>query len=435
MNNKIQLLSTRKTPEMEKAAWQLLARGASALRPMLGSAAGAATKTMGSRLGDLAARRDFLGGLTAPVTKFVGGLQNVYGRGQQGIAALRQGLGSSADDLLNNPLYQRGAKNVSAGKNLREQSAFFSGMKAPNPIGYRAGRLIGGVAIGAPVMYLPFTAAEYAGAASADPELAKNYAKELAYERAKDRLNQFQSMPFLDRLRAVYNPQSFTQQLEMPEASDLYQSMSSGNTASPGVLKYLASFNPFLGSPSDVINQKVRGEMLNALNPKSANEKQAMSLISKAIPVLKGLGAAWKAGRGVGTRGAVKGVQALPAAGVSRLNEIKGAPISILEHALQKGVYTAAKSPLKTLGAAAGAGSIPYVLKSTYDTGRQSVYDAAANNAMGMADLQMINKFNQPGFMGGLGRAGMAIAPGIGSDMILNRIRQSMFPQVSNPGQ
>jgi len=431
MNNKIQLLSSSKSPEMEKAAWQLLARGASALRPMLGSAAGAATKTMGSRLGDLAARRDFLGGLAAPVTKFVGGLQNVYGRGQQGIAALRQGLGSSADDLLKNPLYQRGAKNVSAGKNLREQSAYFSGLKAPNPMGYRAGRLIGGVAVGAPLMNLPFTAAEYAGAASADPELAKNYAKEMAYERAKDRLNQFQSMPFLDRMKAVYNPQSFTQQLEMPEASDLYQSMSSGNTASPGVLKYLSSFNPFFGSPSDVVNQKIRGEMFNALNPKSASQKQAVlgTLLSKTVPVLKGLGAAWKAGRGVGTQGAVKGVQALPAAGVSRT------PLSVLESALQRGVYNAARSPFTTLGGAVGAAALPYALKYTYDTGRQGVYDSAANNAMGMADLQMLSKFNQPGFMGGLGRAGMAIAPGIGSDMILNQIRQSMFPQVSNPGQ
>jgi hypothetical protein len=428
MNKSIQLLSSRKSPEMEKAAiLSLLTKGISAARPFIGSAA----KATGSRLSDLAARRDFLGGLAAPVTKFVGGLQNVYGRGQQGIAALRQGLGSSADDLLKNPLYQRGAKNISAGKNLREQSAFFSGMKAPNPMGYRAGRLVGGVAVGAPLMNLPFTAAEYAGAASADPELAKNYAKEMAYERAKDRLNQFQSMPFLDRMKAVYNPQAFTQQLEMPEASDLYQAMSSDNTASPGVLKYLSSFNPFFGSPSDVVNQKIRGEMFNALNPKSASQKQAVlgTLLSKTVPVLKGLGAAWKAGRGAGRQGAVKGVQALPAAGVSRLNEIKGAPISMLERALQKGVYTAAKSPFQTLGGAAGAAALPYFLKHTYDAGRQGVYDSAANNAMGMADLQMLSKFNQPGFMGGLGRAGMAIAPGIGSDMILNRVRQSMFPQ------
>ena len=423
MNDKIQLLSQGKASGMEKEALQLLARGGQAL---LGAA-----RTAVPRLGNLTARKDFIGGLSAPVTKFVGGLQNIYGRGQQGIAALKQGLGSSVDDLLNNPLYQRGAKNVASGRGLREVAGFRSGLKAPNPMGYRAGRLIGGVAIGAPLMSLPFTAAEYAGAASADPELAKSYAKEMAYERAKDRLNQFQSMPFLDRMKAVYNPQSFTQQLEMPEASDLYQSMSSGNTTSPGVLKYLSSFNPFFGSPSDVINQKVRGQMFNDLNPKSANEKQAMSLISKAMPVLRGVGNAFRRGRMATKydRSFMPRRAVLPGA--------SGEPM--WRTALNRAAYGAGKSPLKALGGAAagaaGLGIAPYFLKSTYDAGRQSVYDAAANNAMGMADLQMLSKFNQPGFMGGLGRAGMAIAPGIGSDMILNQIRQSMFPQVSNPGQ
>lgn len=433
MNNNIQLLSSRKSLGMEKSALSLLAKGLAATRPLLSSAA----KSTGSRLSNLAARRDFVGGLAAPVTKFMGGLQNVYGRGQQGVAALRQGLGSSVDDLLKNPLYQQGAKNVGAGKNLREQSAFFSGIKAPNPASYRAGRLIGGVAVGAPLMNLPFSAAEYAGAASADPEVAKEYAKNMAYERVQDRLGQFKSMPFMDRMKAVYDPQSFTQQLQMPEASDLYQAASEGNTTSPSVLKYLSSFNPFLGSPSDVINQKVRSEMFNTLNPKSASEKQAIfgQLLTKAAPMLKGLGTAWRSGRAAGTSGAVKGVQALPASGVARMNEIKGVPVSILERALQKGVYGAAKSPLKTLGTAAGVGVAPYFLKSLYNAGQQGVYDAAANNAMGMADLQLMDKFNQPGFMGGLGRAGMAIAPGIGSDMILNQIRQSMFPTVANSRQ
>lgn len=423
MNDKIQLLSSRKTPEMEKAAWQLLARGGQAL---LGAA-----RTAVPRLGNLAARKDLIGGLSAPVTKFVGGLQNVYGRGQQGIAALKQGLGSSADDLLNNPLYQRGAKNVSAGKNLREQSAFLSGMKAPNPAGYRAGRLLGGVAVGGALMDLSSNIAEYAGAASADPELAQNYAKEVAYERAKERLNQFQSMPFMDRMKAVYDPQSFTNQLEMPEAYDLDQAMASGNTATPGMLQYISSFNPFFGSPTDVINQKVRGEMFNTLNSKSANEKQAMSLISKAMPVLRGVGNAFRRGRMATKydRSFMPSRAVLPGA--------SGEPM--WRTALNRAAYGAGKSPLKALGGAAagaaGLGIAPYFLKSTYDAGRQSVYDAAANNAMGMADLQMLSKFNQPGFMGGLGRAGMAIAPGIGSDMILNQIRQSMFPQVSNPGQ
>lgn len=424
MNKNIQLLSSRKSLGMEKSALSLLAKGLAATRPLLSSAA----KSTGSRLSNLATRRDFVGGLAAPVTKFMGGLQNVYGRGQQGVAALRQGLGSSVDDLLKNPLYQQGAKNVGAGKNLREQSAFFSGMKAPNPASYRAGRLIGGVAVGAPLMNLPsFSAAEYAGAASADPEVAKEYAKNMAYERVQDRLGQFQSMPFMDRMKAVYDPQSFTQQLQMPEASDLYQAMSEGNTTSPGVLKYLSSFNPFLGSPSDVTNQKVRSEMLNTLKPKSASEKQAMSLISKAMPILRGVGTAFRRGRMATKydRSFMPQRAVLPGA--------SGEPM--WRTALNRAAYGAGKAPLKALGGAAGVGVVPYFLKSTYDAGQQGVYDAAANNAMGMADLQLMDKFNQPGFMGGLGRAGMAIAPGIGSDMILNQIRQSMFPTVANSRQ
>jgi hypothetical protein len=46
-----------------------------------------------------------------------------------------------------------------------------------------------------------------------------------------------------------------------------------------------------------------------------------------------------------------------------------------------------------------------------------------------------LEQFNQPGFMGGLGRAGMTIAPGMMSDMLLNQIRQSMFPEVNRKQQ
>lgn len=400
MNNKIQLLSGKPAPRMEKAAMSFLARGAASILP---------------RLTNLAARRDLVGGLAAPIPKLFGGLQRAYGRAQQGVAVARQGLGSSVDDLLKNPLYQRGAKNVSSGKNLREQAGFMAGIKAPNPFSYRAGRGIGGVALGAPLALAPFTAAEYAGAASADPELAKEYAKNMAYERAEARLGQFQNMPFMDRMKAVYDPQSFTQKLQMPEAENLQQAIADENLNNPGILKYLSSFNPFTGSPSDVINQKVRSEMMRAvMQPKEAGEKRAMPLL-KGLGT--GLGKAWRAGR----------------AAKPRFKPNKNTPI--WEAVLQRGAYHTAKSPLKALGVAAPVAIMPYALKSTYDAGQQGVYDAAANNAIGLADLQMLEKFNQPGFMGGLGRAGMAIAPGIGSDMILNQIRQSMFPKVSNPGQ
>lgn len=397
MNNKIQLLSVKSAPRMEKAALSFLARGAASILP---------------RLNNLAARRDLVGGLAAPIPKLIGGLQRTYGLGQQGVAAVRQGLGSSMDDLLKNPLYQRGAKNISAGKNLREQSAYLTGIKAPNPWQYRLGRGIGGFTLGAPLAVAPFTAAEYAGAASADSNKVKDYAKNRAYERVEDRLGQFQALPFLERMKAIYNPEGFTQQLDMPEATNLHSSIQAGTFGnSPGLLKFLSSFNPFLGSPSDVINQKVRGEMFNSLNAKEAGEKRAMQLL-KGLGT--GLGKAWRAGR----------------AAKPRFKPKKNT--SILQSVLQRGAYNTAKSPLKALGAAAPAAIIPYALKSNYDAGKNNVYDAAANDAVGMADLGLMEQFNQPGFMGGLGRAGMAIAPGMGSDMILKQIRQSMFPEVSN---
>lgn len=370
---------------------------------------------------NLASRKGFLGGLAAPIPKLFGGIQKAYGRGQQGVAAVRQGLGSSTDDLLKNPLFQRGSQNVSAGRGLREQAGFRAGLSAPNSLTHRLGRGIGGVALGAPLMLAPSTIAEYAGAASADPAFAEEYAKNMAYDRAEERLGQFQNMPFLDRMKAVYDPQSFTQQLQMPEAENLHQAMADNNLNNPGILKYLSSFNPFMGSTSDVISQKVRSEMMRNMQPKAASEKQAMQLLlNKAMPVLRGMQTAFRRG-GMATK--------------YNKNFTPSQKGPIWRTGLNRAAYEVGKSPGTAALGLGGAAITPYFLGSSYDSGKNQVYDAAARDAMGMADLQLMNKFNQPGFMGGLGRAGMAIAPGMGSDMILKQIRQSMFPEVNNMGQ
>lgn len=372
-------------------------------------------------IGTLAARKGFLGGLAAPIPKLVGGMQKVYGRGQQGVAAVRQGLGSSTDDLLKNPLFQRGSQNVSAGRALREQAGFRAGLSAPNSLTHRLGRGIGGVALGAPLVLAPTTIAEYAGAANADPAFAEEYAKNMAYDRAESRLGQFKNMPFMDRMKAVYDPQSFTSQLQMPEAENLQQAMADNNLNNPGILKYLSSFNPFIGSTSDVISQKVRSEMMRNMQPKEASEKQAMQLLlSKARPVLKGIQTAFRRG------------------GMATKHNYNFAPSQkgpIWRTGLNRAAYEVGKSPGTAALGLGGAALTPYFLGSSYDSGKNEVYNAAARDAMGMADLQLNEKFNQPGFMGGLGRAGMAIAPGMGSDMILKQIRQSMFPEVDNMGQ
>jgi hypothetical protein len=424
MAAKLQLISGPVSSNMEKSASipKLIGgvvRGVASRMPARG---------FSDRLYDLASRRDFVGGLAAPVTKLFGGLQKVHGRAQQGIAAMQQGLGGSMDDLLKNPLYQRGAKNVSAGGATRQQSGLRSGLKAPNPLSYRIGRGVGAATIGAPLFNLPFTAAEYAGAAAADPALAEEYAKNVAYQRVEDRLNQFSEIPFMDRIKSIVNPSITTQKFQVPEAADLYQNMVSNNLNNPGIMKYLASFNPFFGSPSSVIDQKVRSAMFDALQPKAAYEKKANALF-------KLLGNAWKSGRGVAkatsARGAPRGTIPFPGRAAAMPGNTRTTPSNILEHALHKGVYNIAKSPGSALQGAAFLGLTPVGLNMMYNSGKQTVYDSAANNAAGLADLQLMEKFNQPGFMGGLGRTGMAIAPGMGRDMILNQIRQSMFPAVN----
>jgi hypothetical protein len=221
----------------------------------------------------------------------------------------------------------------------------------------------------------------------------------------------------------------------MPEATDLYQSMADNNLNNPGIMKYLASFNPFMGSAGEAIKQKVRSEMMRQLQPKSASEKQAMSLVNKAMPVLRGMGTAFRQGR------LAANTQHLPQLQPSRLpvsqylSQLQPSRLPkatpIWRDALNRVSYFTGKNPGGAALGLAPALLTPYFLGSSYDAGKNQVYDSAANDAMGMADLGLMEKFNQPGFMGGLGRAGMAIAPGMGSDMILNQIRQSMFPEVN----
>jgi hypothetical protein len=368
-------------------------------------------------IGTLAARKGFLGGLAAPIPKLVGGVQKAYGRGQQGVAALRQGLGSSTDDLLKNPLFQRGAQNVSAGKALREQAGLRAGLQAPNTLSHRVGRGLGAAAIGLPLINLPFGAAEYAGAATTDPELVKEYAKNMAYNRVEERLGQFANMPFLDRAKSIFNPQGFTQQFQMPEAENLYEAMSNNDLNNPGIMKYLASFNPFIGSPNDVIRQKVRSEMMQSMQPKEANDKQAMApILSKAMPILRGINTAFRRGK------------------MTTKYNHNFAPTQkgpLWRTGLNRIAYEAGKKPGTAALGVAGTALTPLGLYGSYQDGKQQVYNAAANDAMGLADLHLRETFNQPGFMGGLGRAGMAVAPGMISDMLLNQVRQSMFPAVN----
>lgn len=378
----------------------------------------------------LAGRRDLVGGLAAPIVKLFGGGQKLIGRGQQAVAAARTGLNKPMADVMASPLYQRGAKNVATGAGLRGQAGLTSAFTTPNPLSYRIGRGIGSVGIGAPLAMAPFTLSQYAGAASADPEIAKEYAMNMAEERLNDRLSQFGQLPFLERMQSAWNPQKFTEQMAQtaPEAADLMYAMQTGGANNPGLLRFLSSFNPFFSGftgASDYARARVRSGMLDTLGYKSASEKQAMmGLLRGAIPGLKNM---WQFGRLAGKSAPVSGVT-LPR--MSAAVNARMAQLPAWEALAQKGVYNFAKAPVANTFKGLGVATLPAFMSADYSAGQQGVYNQAAQDARALADMQFAETFNTPGFMGGLGRFGAALAPGLAQDLIMKSVRQRMYPEL-----
>lgn len=398
----MQLLSQPNNNQTEKQAFKHLAKG----------------------MRSLASRKDFLGGLLAPLVKTYGGLQRAVGYGKQ-LPAVMKNPNATKRVLKKDKLFSQGTRDIKTGNKLRQQSAFEKIFDSKNPMGYRVGRGVGTAALGAPIALAPYTVPHYLGAASADPELAKEYAKNTAYDRVQERLNQFSSMPFLERMQSAWKPEKFTQTLQSPEASSVYESMTGDNINNPGILKYLSSFNPLLSNPEAVIDQKIRSEIFrNMQSGKAASDitKQANMLRNLFTKVLK---PAYDFGKK--TRGLSVGAK-LPKK-IKPYDTHKGK--SYVEGLLGDAAVTVGKHPVLASLGALNTAYMPFGMYNSYQAGKNQVYDSAANDAMGMADLGLMEKFKQPGFMGGLGRAGMAIAPGMGSDMILNQIRQSMFPEVN----
>lgn len=398
MNNQCKLFYANSL--MEKQALQVMRAGLSGLRS---GAASAAQRAPGF-IADLANRNDFIGGLTAPITKLIGGAQKTYGLAQKGVAGLQAGGKATLDDVYANPLYTRGAKNMQRGAVLREQSGLQHGLFGPGrSLGYRAGRGLGMVGIGAPIAMAPFTLSTYAGAASADPAVATEHAKNMALQRFEDRMAQFEAMPFLERIQTAWNPEKFTSQLNMPEATDLTTAMAENNINNPGIMKYLSSFNPFLANPENVISQKVRAEIMNALGQKNASEKEASlalwkNLRSGLMPMLR------------------------------RYTASSSSQLPAWKALLNRGVSSFSKAPVRSLAGGVMAATTPFGMYMSYKGGQNSVYNQAAQDARALTDIQMHNVFNSPGFMAGAGRFGAAIAPGLTKDMLLRNIRQSMFP-------
>lgn len=368
-------------------------------------------------MSQIAGSRSFLGGLAAPVAKLYGGGQKVVGRAQQGVAALRGGNKTLAE-VSQTPLYQQGAKNVATGAGLRQQAGLSNVLNDANPLSYRIGRGVGAVGLGAPLMFAPNTLASYAGAASADPTIAKDYAMNMAEERLQERLEQFGQMPFLERLQSAWNPQKFTDQVGQtaPEAADLMYNAERNNINNPGILRYLASFNPFLGDPESNIRRVVRGTMMNELGMKNASEKQAMQVLKNALPMFQKV---WRAGRSA-AKAKPHGVNLpLPNAFTNQ--------VPAWQAVANKGIYNLSQAPVRKTLTGLGLASIPAMMPWDYSRGQNAVYDQAAQDARAMADIQFTQMFNTPGLMGGLGRFGAALAPGMAQNMILNKVRQQMY--------
>jgi hypothetical protein len=409
----MQLLSQSKNTQTEKQALMKFIAGAG--------------DDISKGIYNLSKRDDFVGGLAGPVVNAFGGLKKLVGRGRQ-MPALYKDPKATRDVLMKDKLFAQGAKDIRRGEALRTRAGIDNIFNADKSVGYRVGRGVGAVGIGAPIVLAPLTLSSYLGAANADPQLAQEYAKNMAYDRVEDRLNQFSKMPFLDRIQSAWNPEKFSENLQSPEAIDINENLASNNINNPGILKYLSSFNPFLSSPDDVIRQRIRSEVLrNMQGNKSASDstKQANILSQLFNKVLK---PAYNLGKQY--RGLPDGTK-LPKA----IRNYTGTPgKTYLENMAERYAMNLGKNPvmtsLGTLGAAYTA-SLPFGMYDSYQAGKNQVYNDAANTAMGLADLGIMEKFNQPGFMGGLNRFGMAIAPGIGKDMILNQIRQSMFPEVN----
>jgi hypothetical protein len=402
----MQLLSQSKTKEIEKQA-------------MPGG--------VGKVMQQLSKGDDFLSGLAGPIVNTYGGLQKLMGYGRQ-LPALYKNPKTTRDVLLKDNLFAQGAKDIRRGNTLRTRAGLQNIFNTDKSIGYRLGRGVGAGAIGAPIVFAPFTLSSYLGAANADPQLAQEYAKNRAYDRVESRLNQFSEMPFLDRIQTVLKPEKFSENLNSPAASDIYENLANNNINNPGILKYLSSFNPFITNPDEVIKQRVRSEVLrNMQSGKSASEltKQANILKHIFTNVLQPAYSLGKQYRGLPMNAK------LPKA-LRDYNKTPGQ--SYLENLAGNYAMNLGKNPvltsLGTLGAAYTA-QLPFAMRDSYQAGKNNVYNEAGLAAEGLADLGIMDKFNQPGFMGGLGRAGMAIAPGMGRDMILKQIRQSMFPELN----
>ena len=395
-----------------------------------------------SALGKQVAKKTFTSGLLAPIHKALGGVQKTLGYGQKGLAyAKNLNKPLSEMDDASKALLEKGRANIAAGGEARALSGFRSGLKgqadvegvrapfsAENPLSFRAGRLLGGIGIGAPIMAAPFTAAEYLGGATTSNDKIENIAKSEALKRIQQRTQEYADTPFLDRLKTIFSPQDYTAKMleSSPEALDLYDASQRGIN-NPGIMKYIMSFNPFLGSADSVMREKVRSEILRQMGQnKQANvgvaAKGGLNLAKNIISK------AWQGGRAATKNVGDLASKELPALATD-------APV--WQNLLNKGIYGIAKSPGSAALGAAGIAAPVYLVGSSFGAGRDAVYDQAAQDARALADLQFAGNFGQEGFGAGLMRTIAALAPGLMQNYVNSKATNEMYgnaEQSQTPG-
>lgn len=212
--------------------------------------------------------KQFGRGMVAPAKKMFGGLQKATGYGQQAVGAATNNAG----------LYNKGINMVGKGQQLRDANGFRKGVMPGNgnPLSYSAGRLAGGLTMGAGLFNAPFTLSRYAGAASADPNLVKNHAMAAGQDQVTNRMNHFASMPLMDRFK--YNPYDGMENNQ--DVQGLMSRLGEHGGAAPGLMSYL---KPFLtgGAAESPISQTVDHHFMQGFGKQGSN-KQAMSLLRGA---------------------------------------------------------------------------------------------------------------------------------------------------------
>lgn len=365
--------------------------------------------------------------LKAPVMKTFGGLRKAFGFGQQAIGGMTNNAG----------LMARGAQNMRKGTQLRNIYGIKTQMRR-GPMMQRIGRGLAVPTVGAGIYYMPNTAAEYMGAGSVDPNAAAGHSMAAAQDRVNQRMQEFGNLGFMDRMRAAYNPEEYTNNMLGNSAE--YNDLASYNS-NPGFMSYVAPFISGLHSASDPIRSKVNYNVIQGFNKQANYFNLVKGLAPTIMPRLQGVWQnvvrpAWQHGRDAAKwiKNVPKGNKAWASAVKSDISNQANTATAIMSPR-QKMLYNAtsyaAKNPMGTAANVVG-GALPVgLVLHGYGAGREGVYDQAASAGRGMADAQFAQQFQDTNpFL----RFGAAFAPGLATHMVNQNVAGMMHANRSyNP--